>query len=971
MTAGDLIKPDSSLEQWFDRVAERICFDLHPESVMDFGTKTGYLVQALRRRGVRAFALLSSEMDQDGLSEEEKSYLSTGSLVQPLPARFDLIVCLEALSGPFTTQADSIVENIARHSDQVLFSALPFFHSDYSVQEVYSLETWAELFARHGFIHDVEYDASYLTPWAAVFRKTEASLPRIVASYEARLHRLEHEARVRREFGIEQKKDLAYKEQIVRDLRAKVADKEFVIEEILNSRSWRLMQRLQAIRLRLIPLGSRREYALLVIVHGFQILRREGVKAFSQRLAEKASWSLKVGLLRIRPGGRGLRSSIQVTEVPQVPEVVAHTASIEIIVCVHNALEDVRRCLDSVFRHSTPPFSLILVDDGSDRPARDFLAGFARDHQALLLRNETSLGYTRAANQGLRRSSAEIVVLLNSDTIVTAGWLDRLAACLLSDPKIGVAGPLSNTASWQSIPEIESNGDWATNRLPAETSIDDMGALVAEDSARLYPPIPFLNGFCLAIRRELIEQIGYFDEELFGQGYGEENDYGMRARQAGWRLAVTDDVYVYHAQSRSYSNERRKRLSEQAGQKLAQKFGQRIIDQGVQSCLHDKALVGIRARSRVLVERREWIERGRQRFQGKKVLFILPIYEPGGGGNVVVNEARAMRKMGVDARIFNLSGHHRRFQSAYPDLDIPVVYGEPADLPHICKAYDAVIATFNPSVAWAAPAMRQVPHPVFGYYIQDFEPYFYPIGSEGYRQAWDSYRLIDGMKRFAKTGWTCGEIQEQIHVDCSAVGCSYDIELFRPRPAAGPQWPDRPLRVAAMIRPSSVYRAPQETMFTFQQVARKFGGSVEFVLFGVSPDDPNFLSLTRDFPWRLAGVLNQRQVANLMNQVDIFVDFSTYQAMGLTALEAMACGAAVILPCQGGATAFAEHGVNSLVIDTANQDERFNSLVTLLRDHQLRAQIQKNAVLSACQYYPEKPAFSILELLFDATILER
>jgi len=254
------------------------------------------------------------------------------------------------------------------------------------------------------------------------------------------------------------------------------------------------------------------------------------------------------------------------------------------VICVHNALEDVRRCLDSVIQYSTEPYSLILVDDGSDSSTQQFLLSYAPEHGTTLIRNEQAGGYTRAANQGMKAAEGDFVVLLNSDTIVTSGWLDRMTACAEADSKIGIVGPLSNTASWQSIPEIESNGDWATNPLPFGATIDKMAELVDKYSGCLFPPLPFLNGFCLLIRREVLNRIGYFDEENFGQGYGEENDYCLRARKAGWKLALADHAYVFHAQSKSYSSERRRQLAEQAGKTLAKKYSQRIIDQGVEVC---------------------------------------------------------------------------------------------------------------------------------------------------------------------------------------------------------------------------------------------------------------------------------------------------------------------------------------------------------------------------------------------------
>ncbi len=235
---------------------------------------------------------------------------------------------------------------------------------------------------------------------------------------------------------------------------------------------------------------------------------------------------------------------------------------------------------------------------------------FTGEYHCKLIRNDQARGYTFAANQGLRQSSAEFVILLNSDTIVTPSWVDRMIACAQSDSKIGLVGPLSNGATYQSIPEIIVNGDWADNPLPSNVFVDQMGEWVANYSERLYPDMKFLNGFCLMIRHQLIDEIGYFDEENFGIGYGEENDYCLRARKAGWRLALADDTYIFHAQSRSYKQERRRKLSERANTMLAQKYGQLIIDEGTTECRENRILNGIRSHSRYIIEREELLQRG-------------------------------------------------------------------------------------------------------------------------------------------------------------------------------------------------------------------------------------------------------------------------------------------------------------------------------------------------------------------------
>ncbi len=659
---------------------------------------------------------------------------------------------------------------------------------------------------------------------------------------------------------------------------------------------------------------------------------------------------------------------------------------VDIIVCVHNALAEVQRCLDSIVQYSTPPYTLIIVDDGSQTETRDYLRDYVRTHSTVLLRNEKARGYTCAANQGLRAATGAYVILLNSDTIVTPHWLDRMVACAESDPKIGMVGPLSNTASWQSIPEFEYQGDWATNPLPTDLSVTQMATRIAAHSARLYPRLPFLNGFCLFIKRQLIENIGIFDEATFPQGYGEENDYCIRARKAGWELAIADDVYIYHAQSKSYSHERRKQLADHAFNVLVDKYGQTTLDAGIDFCKNSRVLQGIRIRAKLIIERWNFITQAQYYWRGKRVVFVLPVMEIGGGANVVIDEAHAMLRMGIDVHILNFLHHQTGFEQCYPQLDVPVIYAAADfEIPNLCRDFDAVIATAYNSVEWIAPLAEQQDGPIIAYYIQDFEPYFYVNQPAHYRlfwqsawlrrrfasyyfrtepefrNAWISYLRIPNIICFTKTRWNKREVEKQIKLPCTVIGASCRIDIFQPRLEHTGQ--DK-VRISAMIRPSSTRRGARRTMQVLREIQHQFGDKIEIILFGVVDDDPEFLALPRDFKYRNLGICVPKQIAVLFNKIDIFVDFSNFQAMGLTAMEAMACGVAVIVPNIGGTDSFAIHQRNALVIDTISYQTCYTALTTLVNDDKLRMSLMTQAIKDIAHFYPEKSAYRILDLLF-------
>jgi len=245
----------------------------------------------------------------------------------------------------------------------------------------------------------------------------------------------------------------------------------------------------------------------------------------------------------------------------------------EIIIPVFNALQETLDCLHSIRGNTTVPYALTVIDDASEPEVTQALRAYQQRNPGLtLLQNETNLGYTRTANLGFAHARAEWVVLLNSDTIVTPGWLEGLLECAESDPEIKFVGPLSNAATWQSVPAVfDVMGKFKVNSLPSGYEAADMARLVQAYSRRAYPRVKLLNGFCTLIHRQTVMELGLLDETAFPQGYGEENDLCLRAAAAGHQLAIADHVYVYHAKSASFGPVRRNTLSKAGSDALRRK----------------------------------------------------------------------------------------------------------------------------------------------------------------------------------------------------------------------------------------------------------------------------------------------------------------------------------------------------------------------------------------------------------------
>jgi GT2 family glycosyltransferase len=258
-------------------------------------------------------------------------------------------------------------------------------------------------------------------------------------------------------------------------------------------------------------------------------------------------------------------------EVSIEPAIATWRASalpmVDIVIPVHNAEVEVVKCLTSLLAHTTLPHRLIIVDDASAPPTARALAAFAEGKPwVTLITNADNRGYTASCNIGLSNSTAPWLMLLNSDTMVTESWLEGLMSLAVSDETIGMVGPLSNAATYQSLPEIrDARGQWMVNDVPNGFTLAAWAALVRDLSLREHPDVPLLNGFCTLIRREALDAIGVLDEETFPVGYGEEVDLCLRMGKAGYRLVVADDVFIYHHKSSSFGKERRATLAKQGG----------------------------------------------------------------------------------------------------------------------------------------------------------------------------------------------------------------------------------------------------------------------------------------------------------------------------------------------------------------------------------------------------------------------
>lgn len=216
-------RPYQHDEEWlrfFGTIADRIVGDIHPGTVLDVGCAMGFLVEALRDRGVDSYGVDVSEYAIQNVRQDIRPYCWVGTATDPFPQKYHLIICIEVLEHLPSREAEQAVENLCRHTNDVLFSSTPFDYKEVTHFNVQPPEYWGEWFARQGFFRDMDFDASFITPWAVRFRRRRDPLHRIVREYERRFWLLWRENTDLRNSALEVRNQLVASDQGVATTQA-------------------------------------------------------------------------------------------------------------------------------------------------------------------------------------------------------------------------------------------------------------------------------------------------------------------------------------------------------------------------------------------------------------------------------------------------------------------------------------------------------------------------------------------------------------------------------------------------------------------------------------------------------------------------------------------------------------------------------------------------------------------------------
>lgn len=648
-------------------------------------------------------------------------------------------------------------------------------------------------------------------------------------------------------------------------------------------------------------------------------------------------------------------------------------SQLAVVVPIFNQLHAARRCIESVLKSGLNGHKLVLVDDCSDSHTASALAKYAdAHHDVVYLRNEVNLGFVGAANRGMAWAADRSmdVILLNSDTIVVWRWLDRLRASAYANKKIGIVSPLST----------ESSHLFLVPR-PGDSFIDADHWLTKHVKPR-YPTVITPEGWCLFIKHSVYQVLGGFDT-VFGRGYCEESDYCMRAVAAGFRLAVCENLMVFHEGKVTFGNERSQRYLENRKifdhrwyavyKRMYDKFlkldplhsvrERYANDKPVQFSSQDGCpdLLGIlddpeTAKELAEFESRTHQQKTRVKIHNPRMVVILPTLQPYGGTLSTVMLVNSWLLQGRDIKVvvLSLKGYQGNTLGL---LTQPIFLTSKYQFFNHFPQADIVIGTLWITMYYAARLAARRPALEIGYYVQDFEAAFPDVTSRNLRDAvlrtysWD-------VRAFAKTDWICSEVRKA-GANISLVSPALDPDVFYPRDSILKRGDGRK-RVIGMLRPNSEQRSPETLLRAFVLIKNKLP-ETEILVFGCTDEE---LAGTRTaIVDRNLGIVDNSKLPEVYAECDVFLDGSLFHGFGRVIAEAMACGLSCAITDSGGVSEFVEPGGNCFVSPVGDPQALADNALRLLSDDDLLNAIGRRGRECSERFPPSRSAQEIFECL--------
>ncbi|WFD11394.1 glycosyltransferase [Tepidibacter hydrothermalis] len=228
---------------------------------------------------------------------------------------------------------------------------------------------------------------------------------------------------------------------------------------------------------------------------------------------------------------------------------------VSVVIVTFNNLNYTRECIQSIFEKTAyPNYEIIIIDNNSQDNTPIYLKELEKQHSNItIVLNEQNYGFAKGNNVGIKKAKGDYIILLNNDTVVTRGWITAFIKHLEKDDKLGLVGPVTNYAGNEAMINVSYRNMKEMDRFAQRYTLANFN--------KLYNDINMLIMFCVAMKKELINEVGYLDEH-FRIGMFEDDDFSYRVKNAGYKIAYVKDIFIHHYGSASFKKLGRQKFIE-------------------------------------------------------------------------------------------------------------------------------------------------------------------------------------------------------------------------------------------------------------------------------------------------------------------------------------------------------------------------------------------------------------------------
>ncbi len=582
----------------------------------------------------------------------------------------------------------------------------------------------------------------------------------------------------------------------------------------------------------------------------------------------------------------------------------------DVIIPVYKSPEWVKLCIYSLFKNTELEVlnKVYLINDSNDELTINCLKNLSKKYSKIeIVQNEENLGFIKSTNKGINKSTAEFVLLLNTDCIISKNTISKLINHIENNNKIGMICPVS------------SNAANLTLELFKGFTFSQMNKLLEKKFLGKNFDACTVVGNCLMITRECIEKVGALDE-IYGMGYGEETDYQFKAMEAGFEAKVAIDTYVFHKSEVSFgtSKEKMERLSKNR-KIFFDRWGKQYNELIKEYNKNDP----IKYILKNITE------------EDKKIEFEFLIYLIGfanaGGVHITVDMINYLIINNLDCNI--LYG----FSNEYDEI----ILFDPIQIAEIEKyKFKKIVSTIYHSTFNAKRIADEYNIPLL-YFAQGYEPYF--ENGLDYGIAELSYKIADEVLTISH--YLNTRYLDMFNTKSTIIsnGINYDL-LYKENNR-------EKIKVITVLLRNNVLKGDYILLDLVKKICNKFSNLEINILYNNCDLKFPFFSNSKIKINKIKGPFNRKELANIFQNSDVYIDASVTEGFGLVGLEAMAAGNVVILSDSGGVNDYIKDGKNGFIVKEINNIDCYvEKIEKLLNDNNLYITIKKNMKQTISKY---------------------